>query len=228
MIESAAVPAHAGDIEPSLRLPPHQGRTVALTFDACSAHADMRIIDELVADNIPATIFVTRRWIVRNAAAIAIMRANPNLFEIENHGENHVPAITDTPTVFGLRTAGSLDAVATEVNGGEAAIGTAFGLHASWYRGAAARYSKDAATLIGQLGYRIAGYSLNGDIGASLSQQAVGRRYAAARPGDVIISHINQPDRPSGAGVVDGIRALKAAGFGFTRLDAAFPAMSAN
>jgi peptidoglycan/xylan/chitin deacetylase (PgdA/CDA1 family) len=220
--------ARAADIEPSLRLPAASGKTVAVTLDACSGRTDMRIVDELIADGIPATLFVTHRWIVRNAEAIALFKAHPDLFEIENHGDQHVPAVTDTPTLFGLTTAGSLPAVNSEVTGGEAAIGAAFGLRPTWFRGAGARYSKDAAALIGQLGYRIAGYSLNGDIGASLPEAAVAKRLAAAKAGDVIIAHVNQPDRPAGAGVVAGLKALKAAGFTFVRLDAAFPATAAQ
>ena len=63
--------ARAADIEPSLRLPAASGKTVAVTLDACSGRTDMRIVDELIADGIPATLFVTHRWIVRNAEAIA-------------------------------------------------------------------------------------------------------------------------------------------------------------
>ncbi|WP_313791121.1 polysaccharide deacetylase family protein [Oryzibacter oryziterrae] len=215
-------PAFAGDVEPSLSLPAPADKTVALTFDACMGQTDRRILDELVAEQIPATLFVTHRWIERNAEAIAVIEAHPDLFEIENHGDEHVPAVTDRSFVFGLKTAGSLDNVTSEVQGGDAAIATTFGHHAVWFRGATARYSKDAMSLIGQLGFRIAGYSLNADIGASLPEKQVARRMAAARTGDVIIAHINQPKRDAGAGVVDGIKALEAKGFHFVRLDQAF------
>ena len=40
-----------------------------------------------------------------------------------------------------------------------------------------------------------------------------------ARDGDVIIGHINQPKRSSGAGLTAGILALKTKGFTFVRLD---------
>ena len=218
----AVSPAAAGDIEPRLTLPAGN-KSVALTFDACSGAVDTRILDELIADRIPATIFVTHRWLKRNAATAVLLLANADLFEIENHGENHVPAITDQPTVFGLPTAGSLTAVSQEVMGGAAAVTTTFGRAPLWYRDASARYSRDAVELIGSLGYRIAGYSLNADVGASLPAATVSKRIAAAKPGDVIISHINHPERPSGAGVVEGIKALVAKGVRFERLDTAFP-----
>ena len=214
-------PALAGDIEPRLTLPAGN-HAVALTFDACSGAVDERILDELIADRVPATLFVTHRWLKRNAATTALLLAHADLFEIENHGENHVPAITDRPTVFGLPTAGSLAAVSEEVAGGAAAVTAAFGRSPIWYRDASARYSRDAAHLIGELGYRIAGYSLNADVGASLPADAVSKRIRTARPGDVIIAHINHPERPAGAGVVEGIKALLAKGVRFERLDTAF------
>lgn len=222
VIALAASPALAGDIEPRLTLPAGS-HAVALTFDACSGAVDERILDELIADRIPATLFVTHRWLKRNAAATAMILAHADLFEIENHGDNHVPAITDQPTVFGLPTAGSLAAVSQEVTGGAAAVTAAFGRSPVWYRDASARYSRDAAKLIGDLGYRIAGYSLNADVGASLPADAVSKRIRTARPGDVIIAHINHPERPAGIGVVEGIKALLSRGVRFERLDVAFP-----
>lgn len=218
----AASPALAGDIEPRLKLPAGD-RAVALTFDACSGAVDSRILDELIADHVPATLFVTHRWLKRNAATVTLLLAHADLFEIENHGENHIPAITDDPTVFGLPTAGSLTAVSQEVLGGAAAVTVAFGKAPVWYRDASARYSRDSVELIGNLGYRIAGYSLNADVGASLPAAAVSKRITAAKPGDVIIAHINHPERPAGEGVAEGIKALVAKGTRFERLDAAFP-----
>lgn len=209
------------DVEPQMRLagPVPAAPAVALTFDACSGACDHRILDALVAHRIPATIFATHRWLRRNDAALAQLLAHADLFDLENHGDQHLPAITDADTVFGLRTAGTLDAVGREVDGGETALLAATGRAPLWYRGAAARYSRDALQLIRQKGYKVAGYSLNADIGASLPAAVVARRVAAAVSGDVIIGHINQPTRSAGAGLVEGIRALAARGFAFVRLD---------
>lgn len=219
----AVLPAAAKprDLEPRLTLvPAAEGeKVVALTLDACSGHADHRILDALVAEHIPATIFVTHIWLRRNADTLAMLLAHPDLFEIENHGDHHIPTVTDTPFVFGLKTAGSIGAVKAEVDGGAAAIVAATGQAPHWFRSATARYSRDAVTTIEAEGYRIAGYSLNADMGAALPETIVAARIAAARSGDVIIAHVNQPTRSAGAGVVAGIKALKAAGWRFVRLD---------
>ncbi|MGL3606109.1 polysaccharide deacetylase family protein [Rhizobium sp. G187] len=192
--------------------------TVALTFDACMGKVDERILSLLIDHHIPSTVFVTARWIKRNPDALALMLANAELFEIEDHGENHVPAIDRPMTVFGIAAAGSSEAVAAEVEGGAAAILAAGAEHPLWFRGATAKYTKSAVTEIEGLGYRIAGYSINGDGGSLLGARAVERQYARAKDGDVIISHINQPSHQAGEGVVKGILDLESRGFRFVRL----------
>ncbi|BCP51784.1 hypothetical protein K32_04010 [Kaistia sp. 32K] len=209
------------DIELKLRIaaPPPGARVVALTFDACSGTIDRRILDTLVQNQIPATLFVTHRWLKRNQETTAVLLAHPELFQIENHGDQHVPAITDVPQLYGLKTAGSLEEVRKEVDGGASAVLKATGKPPRWYRGATAVYSQDALDAIRAEGYSIAGFSLNADMGASLPAATVAKRIAAARSGDVIIAHINQPGHPAGKGVVEGIQRLIDKGTVFVKLD---------
>ena len=89
----------------------------------------------------------------------------------------------------------------------------------TWYRDATALYTHDAMGVVTSMNQKIAGFSLNGDIGASVSAETAKMRISAAKEGDVIISHINQPTRPAGAGVIAGILALKERGFSFRHLD---------
>jgi peptidoglycan/xylan/chitin deacetylase (PgdA/CDA1 family) len=207
-------------VEPQLRIAKGGPASpqVALTLDACMGKTDHRILDVLVENRIPATIFVTARWLKQNAEAFAVMNAHPDLFNIENHGNMHVPAITNAPTMYNIKTAGSLDAVRSEIDGGADAIAKSGASKPQWYRDATARYSTDAVKLAESMGYKIGGYSLNGDQGASLLAPVVARRISAARDGDVIISHINQPTRSAGEGVAKGILALQAKGMKFVKL----------
>ncbi|WP_020179697.1 polysaccharide deacetylase family protein [Methylopila sp. M107] len=216
--------AGAVEFEPKLSFPAKQGeRSVALTFDACAGGFDQRILDALLDGEIKSTIFVTDRWIRSNGANLKLLQSRPDLFQIENHGANHVPPVTDALTVFGIRTAGTVEAVKAEVEGGSRAIKAATGRKPVWYRGATARYSADALEAIRKLGFRIGGYSLNADKGASLPAGVVARRIERAKPGDVVIAHINQPHRPAGAGVAEGVRALKEAGWTFVKLEEVEP-----
>lgn len=191
---------------------------VALTLDACMGEVDRRILDMLVAEQIPATLFVTGRWLAHNTDALKTLTAHPELFQLENHGAMHVPCVTTTPSLYGIASAGSLTAVEAEVDGGAAAMAAAGLPKPGWFRDATALYSVDALERIRAMGYRIAGFSLNADFGASLPAEKVHERLLTAKDGDVIIGHINQPKRPSGAGIAAGVVALKQLGFSFVRL----------
>jgi peptidoglycan/xylan/chitin deacetylase (PgdA/CDA1 family) len=208
-------------VESSLRLAPHQGKVprVALTLDACSGKTDHRILDVLVRERVPATIFVTARWLKRNSEAIAVLKTHPDLFQIENHGREHLAPVDRPMTVYGVHSVGSPEALALEVGGAADAMRQAGFEAPRWYRGATAKYSTSAIRLIEGMGYRIGGFSLNGDGGSMLSAKATERRIAAARDRDVIIAHINQPTHSAGDGVVAGVLALKKKGVAFVTLD---------
>ena len=218
----ATTPALASKlIEPTLHIEPGgaDGPRVALTLDACTGAVDERILTTLVNNDIPATIFVTGRWLRHNADALQVLLAHPDLFELEDHGENHIPAVIGSEQPYGLMPAGTPQAVTAEVRNGAHDVLVVSGRQPVWYRGAAALYSEDAMTLINGMGYRIAGFSLNADLGASLSEKGAAKRFETAIDGDVIIAHINQPTRPAGAGIAEGIVALKSKGFHFVRLE---------
>lgn len=208
-------------VEPTLHIQPGAsgaGR-VALTLDACGGQIDNRILSALVENKIPATIFVTGIWLKRNAAAVEIMRAHPDLFELENHGGHHVPAVDTPQKIYGIRSAGSPDAVLAEVESGAAALARTGEPAPKWFRGATAEYSPSAIAMIRKLGFKIAGFSINGDGGSLLGARETTRRIVAAKDGDVIIAHINQPTHAAGEGVVQGLLALKERGLTFVRLD---------
>ncbi len=209
-------------VEPATRLKVPDGapRTVALTLDACSGGTDMRILATLLDLSVPATLFVTGLWLRANAEALRWLRARPDLFTLQNHGERHLPPVLGARQVYGLPVAGTIEAVRREVTLGADAIAAACGTRPTWYRGATGRYSPSALAAIEAMGWRIAGYTLSADAGASLPATSVARRMAAARQGDVILAHVNHPARPAGAGVAAGVAALRAAGVAFVGLDA--------
>jgi peptidoglycan/xylan/chitin deacetylase (PgdA/CDA1 family) len=222
MSSSAADAQHL--LEPQMHMQPTSSGAphIALTFDACSGKTDERILQTLIDNKISATIFVTARWIKRNPQAIAEIKANADLFEIENHGAKHIPIVDFPIKVFGLEAAGSPEAVREEIEGGATAIETTFGSKPKWFRGATGMYSASAEKTIADLGYKLAGYSVHGDGGASFSTNKTAKTFSTAKDGDVIIAHINQPTRPAGAGVVDAILKLKADGFVFVKLQDGF------
>lgn len=208
-------------VEPQLRVEgAGKGKParVALTFDACMGKTDDRILSLLISERIPATIFVTARWLKSNPQALATLKQNLDLFQIENHGQNHIPAVDMPASIYGIAAAGSSDAVMQEVAGGGDAIAAAGLAKPRWFRGATAKYDASAIRQIRGMGYEIAGYSLNGDGGSLLGAAAAEKKISAAKDGDVVIAHINQPTHAAGEGVARAILTLKKRGVEFVRL----------
>lgn len=217
-----ALSARASDlVEPHMRIEKgYDSRPqVALTLDACSGSVDMRILSALIENRIPATLFLTGIWLNANPEATALLKQHADLFEFENHGAEHIPAVIGSQKPYGITPAGTPEAVLAEVTGGAFFVQSLLGHKPTWYRDATALYSPAAIEMIKKAGFRIGGFSLNGDAGASFSTEVAASTIGAAKDGDVIIAHMNQPTRPAGAGVVDGVLALKARGFTFVRLD---------
>jgi peptidoglycan/xylan/chitin deacetylase (PgdA/CDA1 family) len=223
LLSAGSASAARGFVEPHMHLAGLSlgAPRVALTFDACMGGVDMRILSTLVSADVPATIFVTGRWIRSNPNAVALLKAHPDLFEIEDHGARHLAAVLGHRRPYGVASAGTMAGVLAEADGGAAAIRAAFGIQPKWYRDATALYSPAVLPTLRKAGYAIGAYSLNADFGASVSSRAARANVMKARDGDVIIAHVNQPRRPAGQGIAAGILALKARGFAFVRLDEA-------
>jgi peptidoglycan/xylan/chitin deacetylase (PgdA/CDA1 family) len=196
---------------------PAHARDVALTLDACGGAYDRDLIATLVRLQVPATIFVTRRWLDANPAALRELLAHPALFEMENHGSAHVPAVVGG-SVYGMPGARDAAGVEREVEGGAQAIARAAGRAPAWYRGAGAVYGEQGEQTIARLGYRIAGFSLNADDGGTLGAASVSRRLREVRPGDIIIAHLNRPTSGTAEGLAATLPELLARDLRFVTL----------
>lgn len=199
---------------------PGHARDVALTLDACGGAYDRDLIATFVRLQVPATIFVTRRWLDANPAAVRELLAHPTLFEIENHGSAHVPAVVGG-SVYGMPGARDAAGVEKEVDGGAQAIARASGRAPAWYRGAGAVYGEQGEQAIARLGYRIAGFSLNADDGGTLGAASVAARLRAVRPGDIVIAHLNRPASGTAEGMAAALPELLARDLKFVTLSQA-------
>jgi peptidoglycan/xylan/chitin deacetylase (PgdA/CDA1 family) len=102
---------------------------------------------------------------------------------------------------------------------GARAVEKATGVAPHWYRGATGEYDPQAIKEIDKLGYKIAGFSVNADNGATLKKSTIEKRLKRVKAGDVIIAHMNKPDSDSAEGLAVGLAYLLKAGFTFVRLD---------
>lgn len=218
--------ADAADVQPvelhqELSLPAGApDKIVALTLDACGGGFDADLANFLIEHRIQATIFATRRWIRRNPDGLAILKAHADLFDIEDHGANHVPAIIGADrSAYGLAGVTDLKQLKREVSGGADAVKAATGTAPRWYRGATGEYDPEALKAIEAMGYKVAGFSINADNGATLAKKRIVWRLKKVRSGDIIIAHLNKPASDTGKGMAEGLQRLLDQGFRFVKLN---------
>lgn len=195
-------------------------KRVALTLDACTGRFDEDLLGFLIRNRIPATLFVTKRWLDANPHGVAVIKANLDLLDVEDHGANHIPAVIGKGrTVYGIPGQPDVVHLRREVSEGARAIERAIGVAPHWYRGATAQYDARASAEIERMGYGIAGFSVNADAGATLKKPAIEVRLKNVQDGDVIIAHMNKPASETAEGLSDGLTWLLKQGFFFVRLD---------
>jgi peptidoglycan/xylan/chitin deacetylase (PgdA/CDA1 family) len=195
---------------------------VALTLDACGGAFDAKLIDLLVAQQVPATVFVTKRWLDRHSMAVRELLAQPELFELENHGTAHVPAIVGAHSrLYGMAGQPDVDHLRAEVLGAADRIRAVSGRAPRYFRGAGAAYDDTGRQTIEALGFRIAGFSVDADGGATLSAQAVAARLRVVKPGDVVIAHVNRPAGGTAEGFAAALPELRQRGLRFVKLSEA-------
>jgi peptidoglycan/xylan/chitin deacetylase (PgdA/CDA1 family) len=204
------------------QLVPQAGATkrVALTLDACTGKYDDELVQFLIRNRIPATIFATKKWLGKNPYGVSVITSHLDLFDVENHGENHIPAVIGAGRkVYGIPGSPDLIHLRREVTEGARAIEASTGIAPHWYRGATAEYDAQAIAEINKLGYKIAGFSINADAGATLKRLAIEERLKQVKAGDVIIAHMNKPASDTAEGLSPGLIHLLRTGFVFVRLD---------
>ena len=218
---AAAAEVQPVELHQELSLPVGEtDKVAALTLDACGGGFDAELANFLIGHRIQATIFATRRWIRRNPDALAILKAHADLFDIEDHGANHLPAIIGVErSVYGIAGVADIKQLRREVSGGADAVKAATGIAPHWYRGATGLYDPEAMEAIEAMGYRIAGFSVNADNGATLSQKQIVERLKKVRSGDIIIAHLNRPASDTGEGLAEGLQLLLDRGFRFVKLN---------
>ena len=194
-------------------------KNVALTLDACGGGFDADLIALLVSHRVPATIFVTRKWLDRNPVGAAELLVHSDLFELEDHGRAHVPATLGTSRrVYGMAGSPDVAHLQSEVALGAEAITRLTGRAPRYYRGATAMYDGAAIKTIQAMGYTIAGFSVNADAGATLSQAGVAARLRGVQAGDIVIAHMNKPAGSTAEGFAVALPELLARGFRFVKL----------
>ncbi|MEC3913503.1 polysaccharide deacetylase family protein [Nocardia sp. CDC160] len=197
------------------------GKQFAVTFDACGGPGNNDIDENLLAflqaQQIPATLFLNKRWIDANPARAGQLAANP-LFEIGNHGTAHCPLSVTGRAAYEIKGTANAAAAVDEVWGNHQRITALTGHAPRFFRAGTAHYDDVAVAIVKELGETPVGYSVNADFGATASSNQVQSNMMAAKAGGISLAHMHRPKSGTGAGMLAALPALKANGFQFVHL----------
>lgn len=196
-------------------------KVIALTLDACGSlrgkGVDARLMDFLVREQVPATLFINARWIDANPELFRQLAANP-LFEIANHGLRHKPASVSGRSIYGIEGTRDAGELVEEIELNARRIEAVTGKRPRLYRSGTAYYDEVAVEIAGELRHEVAGYSVLGDAGATYTAAQVKTALLGATAGDVVLCHMNHPESGTGAGIISAVPELKRRGFTFVRM----------
>lgn len=181
-------------------------RTIALTFDACNGEVDQALIDTLRAHRVPATLFLARPWIEANPEAARHLIADP-LFKIGNHGTRHLPLSVNGQAAYGIAGTENPAAAIAEVAGNEELL-RSLGADPLWFRTGTAHYDDVAVRIANDGGVKIAGFSVNGDYGATAAASEVAQNIVGAPDGSIVLAHMNHPQSGTSAGVARALESM--------------------
>ena len=200
---------------------PTMETVVALTFDACGGPRgsgyDGALIDVLRSQAVPATLFVNSRWIDANPRVFSELVTDP-LFEIANHGTRHLPLSVTGRSAYGIAGTQNVGEVFDEIAGNRHKLDRLLGKPPRFFRSGTAHYDDVATRIVTDLGEQVIGFDVNGDKGATLNSSQVEQALLTARPGSIVIGHMNQPQGGTAGGVAAAIPRLLGSGLRFVRI----------
>ena len=200
---------------------------VCLTLDACGgpggSGVDIDLVDMLISRQVPFTAFLNSRWVEANPDLTDRLAACPTV-EIANHGTSHLPLSVTGASAYGIPGTADAGEVWDEIMGNQIALTERTGRAPRFFRPGTAHWDDVALAIAARLGLKAAGFSINGDGGATFPADTVAAEVGRAGAGDVVISHMNQPGADTGAGYLTTIPAMLAEGTAFLTLSEALAA----
>jgi peptidoglycan/xylan/chitin deacetylase (PgdA/CDA1 family) len=196
-------------------------RVIALTFDACGGPRgngyDAKLIEYLKSEKIPATLFISGKWMDANSKISGELAKEP-FFEIENHGLNHKPCSVNGRSAYGIAGTKSVDEVFDEIEQNAIKIQSLTGHKPKYYRPGTAYSDEICVEVANALSYEVVNFSVRGDAGATYTKNQVKEALLNAPPCSIVLMHMNHPEGETAEGVMEAIPKLAKRGFGFVKL----------
>jgi peptidoglycan/xylan/chitin deacetylase (PgdA/CDA1 family) len=198
-------------------------KIIAFTFDACGGRGsngyNAPLIDYLRKEKIPATLFITGKWIDANLPIFKQL-ASDTLFEIENHGLNHRLCSVNGASVYGIQGTKNISEVVDEMELNAIKIEKITGRRPIYFRSATA-FTDDVCTEIAeQLKMKIVSYStLSGDAIVDTPDSVICNNILKRiKPGAIVIMHFNHALWQEKKALQKAIPILRKMGYSFVKL----------
>lgn len=198
-------------------------KLIALTFDACGgprgSEYDSELINYLRKEQIPATLFVTGKWIDANYNTFLEL-SKDKLFEIENHGLNHKPCSVDGESEYGIKGTPDVPDAFDEIEANERKIELITGRRPVFFRSATAFTDEACAKIARQLNVTMISFDvLSGDAVPFTPVKVIEQNVLTnVKPGALIIMHFNHPEWNTFEALEKIIPTLKKQGYSFAQL----------
>lgn len=211
LLGGAALPAQAAKAKPDVPgvvyHGPREKKLIALTFDACSSRrgdrVDQAVMDELIALDVPATLFLGGKWMRDDPETVAKLAANPQ-FELATHSYMHPHLVKMTST----QVQAELQAAAKEF---EDVVGRKPALIRAPY----GEIDDRVAKLMEADGLTPVQFDLPGADSTFTKKTLVKWVTGQAKPGSIVVLHINGHGKHTAEALPDIVANLRKAGFEF-------------
>jgi peptidoglycan/xylan/chitin deacetylase (PgdA/CDA1 family) len=180
-----ASPADPGNL-PIIEHGPRDSKKIALTFDACPTgkpdQYDKQVVDILLQNDVPATLFLSGRWVEKNPEKAKFLAAQSQ-FEIADHSFYH-PHMMEKPDDRDLR----------ELKRTQAIIKRITGKTPRYFRPPYGEADERVVKLAASAGLTTVQYDLaSGDPDPNLSPKRIVRIILRdAQGGSIIVFHMNR------------------------------------
>jgi peptidoglycan/xylan/chitin deacetylase (PgdA/CDA1 family) len=186
---------------------PRNVHKIALTFDACPTSLpdeyDEKVIDVLIRERVPATLFMSGRWVEKNPGKAKFLATRPQ-FEIADHSYYH-PHMTEKPDDRDLR----------ELKRTQAIIKKTTGKTPHYFRPPFGEVDERVAKLACDAGLTTIQYDIaSGDPDPKLSpKKIVAGVLQNAKNGSIIVFHMNRKGVHTAELLPEVIHGLRKKGF---------------
>ena len=188
---------------------PRNTHKIALTFDACPTGTpdeyDEKVIEILLREKVPATLFLSGRWVEKNVEKAKVLASRPQ-FEIANHGFYH-PHMLEKDD----------DRVLRELKRTQALLKKVTGRTPRYFRPPYGEVDGRVAKLAAEAGLVTIQYDLaSGDPDPDLSAKGITRAVLRdAQGGSIIVFHMNRKGVHTAEFLPEVIQGLRQKGFTF-------------